>query len=96
MNGGEAFTRLMEEYGAAEDEGGRSKRSAARRATTTGVREDDKELKEAKDVLMQLEERTTGAVPWSTYKRYLVFVGGSVVIPAVLAALLINQAIAGE
>ena len=46
----------------------------------------------AEDVLMQLEERSVGAVSWAVYKKYLRFAGGVVWAPLVLALLILAQA----
>ncbi|TFK19762.1 cadmium ion transporter [Coprinopsis marcescibilis] len=95
---GGPFSKLIEEYGRTEGKGDKSTATGPRvkRKGTTGAAEDDVEDggldKAAKDVLMQLEERSTGAVTWDTYKLYLRFAGGIVWVPVILALLVIAQA----
>lgn len=93
-NGG-TFSRIIEEYGRIESSHGTAATGDPRRQATIGNDPTDSQLKEAKDALMQLEERNTGAVRWETYKRYVGFVGGLFWIPLIILLLTLNQATSG-
>lgn len=47
------------------------------------------------DPLIQVEERNTGAVTWTTYKRYFASAGGLVWVPIIFSLLIIYQACQG-
>ncbi|KAJ2912814.1 hypothetical protein MD484_g7600, partial [Candolleomyces efflorescens] len=87
--GGGAFSRIIEEYGRME--GGHATAETKNQAIAAH-NPAESQLQEAKDALMQLEERNTGGVPWETYKRYASFLGGLFWIPLVILLLLLNQA----
>ncbi|KAJ2926057.1 hypothetical protein H1R20_g11027, partial [Candolleomyces eurysporus] len=92
-SGGATFSRIIEEYGRVEGGHGVAETADPRRQATTTNEAVDSQLKEAKDVLMQLEERNTGAVEWGTYKRYAAFAGGLSMIPLIIVLLLAGQAV---
>lgn len=95
MSNGEAFSRLMEDYGRLE-QGNIMQRAVNADSTEALVKEGGaKQADEVKDTLMQLEERSTGAVPWSAYKRYFFYAGGIVWIPIIIIMLLLNQGMSG-
>ncbi|RXW22412.1 hypothetical protein EST38_g3441 [Candolleomyces aberdarensis] len=90
---GATFSRIIEEYGRVEGGHDVAKTADPRRQATTTNEAVDSQLKEAKDVLMQLEERNTGAVEWEVYKRYAGFAGGLSMIPLIIVLLLVGQAV---
>lgn len=93
MADGEAFSRLIDEYGRLDKgESPSSPKFGPRRQATTAKDDPDTQLKEVKDVLMQLEERSTGAVRWEIYKRYFFFAGGVIWIPIIIGLLATMQA----
>lgn len=86
----------MEDYGRLEQ--GNVMQRAVNADSETAVAKEDpgKQADEVKDTLMQLEERSTGAVPWSAYKSYFFYAGGIVWIPIIIIMLLLNQGMSGE
>lgn len=81
------FHHLMEEYGSPEQHG-----TTNSDTDVTTKLNDDKDQSIDKDVaaaLMQEEDRNTGSVAWSVYKRYLQYAGSSfgwfIIIVALLA-----------
>jgi len=85
------FAKLMEEYGRLEqqtDHGILRNRQAKVAAGSSGRKTGDA-------TLMQAEERNTGAVPWSLYKKYLSFAGGIAWAPIIVGLLLLNEAARG-
>ncbi|KAF6760644.1 cadmium ion transporter [Ephemerocybe angulata] len=97
MADGEAFSRLIDEYGRLDKgESPSSPKFGPRRQATTAKDDPDTQLKEVKDVLMQLEERSTGAVRWEIYKRYFFFAGGVIWIPIIISLLATMQATSGH
>ncbi|KAF8217563.1 multidrug resistance-associated ABC transporter [Mycena galopus ATCC 62051] len=91
MQNGHLFPRLIDEYGSKED----SKKFGAKEATYTSAAGDLTTLQVANEkqlvaVLMQVEERNTGAVTWTVYRRYLVY-AGSAMWAFIIAAILISD-----
>ncbi|KAJ3506143.1 hypothetical protein NLJ89_g7032 [Agrocybe chaxingu] len=103
VNDSVVFSRLMEEYGSAEPEvspeegpdqtdvlskserGGKAKRAAFNDTTEEGT------MKKPGAGLMQIEERNTGAVSWTTYAKYLQYTGGVIWAPFILTLLVLTQ-----
>jgi hypothetical protein len=87
MNDGAVFSRLIEEHGNAHSKNpnaptGKPMDSLGGwKAATDAV----------DDVLMQEEERNTGAVGWDIYKKYLENAGGILWAPVIGALLLIVE-----
>ena len=89
MNGSAVFANLMEEHGSHRSRTGITERKGAiDRNIGEGVKGMD-------DVLMQTEERNVGAVPWTTYKKYLGFAGGLIWAPVIIIILLLDQTAQG-
>ena len=91
MSNGLAFSRLMDEYGNAESQ------KDTKRDRNPGLAKEGNcplqyEPDSTQDVLMQLEERNVGAVPWHVYKKYLRFAGGLGWVPIILVLLALGQA----
>ncbi|KAF9472565.1 multidrug resistance-associated ABC transporter [Pholiota conissans] len=91
------FSRIMDEYGnlEIEEEKAKEKKLKARQAKglSDDATEEEASPKKPKDAaLMQIEERNTGAVSWTTYRKYLKFAGGVIWAPAILLLLTIAQA----
>ncbi|KAJ7893786.1 multidrug resistance-associated ABC transporter [Mycena leptocephala] len=91
MQNGHLFARLIDEYGSKEE----AKKFGAKEATHTSAAGDLTTLQVANEkqlvaVLMQVEERNTGAVTWTVYRRYLVY-AGSAMWAFIVAALLISD-----
>ncbi|KAG5647497.1 hypothetical protein DXG03_009434 [Asterophora parasitica] len=84
------FFSLMEEYGSLEAQKGGKAGDLAKSQTAAIV--SDKAAKEIEAVLMQAEERNTGAVSWSVYKKYMVFAGGIFWAPVILFLLAVFEA----
>ena len=87
MNDSAVFSRLIEEHGNAHTKnqnaptGKESASFGGWKASTDAV----------EDVLMQEEERNTGAVGWVIYKKYLKNAGGIIWAPVIGALLLIVE-----
>ncbi|KAJ7714243.1 multidrug resistance-associated ABC transporter [Mycena maculata] len=91
MQNGHLFPRLIDEYGNKEE----GKKSGAKEATHTSAAGVLTTLQVANEkqlvtVLMQVEERNTGAITWTVYRRYLVY-AGSTMWAFIVAALLISD-----
>ena len=87
MNRSETFDHLMKAHG--------QKTSAGPLITTRKTQDlDFKQLVD--DPLIQVEERNTGAVTWTTYKRYFASAGGLVWVPIIFSLLTIYQACQGK
>ncbi|PPQ74022.1 hypothetical protein CVT26_006961 [Gymnopilus dilepis] len=97
INNGPTFSRLMEEYGSleVEDEDEEAKGSSKRKAKKDAGGNDDSTeeggAKKRNGALMQMEERNTGAVTWSTYAKYLRYAGGVVWGPFIILILTLTQ-----
>ncbi|KAK7049860.1 hypothetical protein VNI00_005290 [Paramarasmius palmivorus] len=88
MQNGPIFSRLISEYGQQNMDAGRGRKEQI----TTDAADKDDGISKARDALMQAEERSTGAVTWSTYTRYLKHAGTIAWAPIVLALLSLTQA----
>ncbi|KAJ7852952.1 multidrug resistance-associated ABC transporter [Mycena leptocephala] len=90
MKDGVAFSRLMEEYGNLDQED----HASTVKGDKAVVVADDEEIDAKKEqaALMQTEERTTGAVSFETYGKYLTFAGGLVWAPIIVLLLTLAQA----
>ncbi|KAJ6528504.1 multidrug resistance-associated ABC transporter [Mycena capillaripes] len=86
MQNGHLFPRLIDEYGSKEEAKEATHTSAVGDLTTLQVANE----KQLAAVLMQVEERNTGAVTWTVYRRYLVY-AGSAMWAFIVAALLISD-----
>lgn len=93
MKDGAAFSRLMDEYGSLERE--IQDPSKVRKGDADEKADDIGETK-ANAALMQVEERATGSVEWSTYAQYLRFAGGIVWAPILLFFLTVMQSAQGN
>lgn len=85
------FASLMEEYGRAEQQADhKDLRKAQAKVTAEIYGSVDNNIINA--TLMQAEERHTGAVPWSVYKKYLTYAGGIAWAPIIIGLLLLDEA----
>lgn len=94
MKSSVVFSRLIEEYGSLEqDENQNLEKTKKGASDNDTVMPDDK-----KDnaVLMQAEERATGAVAWETYAKYLRYAGGLFWAPVIIGLLIATQGAAGQ
>ncbi|KAI3614331.1 abc transporter [Moniliophthora roreri] len=87
IQNGPSFSRLINEYGQRNIET-RTGRNEQRKVDS----EKDDGSNQVRDALMQAEERSTGAVTWSTYSRYLRHAGSVAWAPVVLGLLAVAQA----
>jgi hypothetical protein len=97
MQDGRLFPRLIDEYGSKEED----KKFGAKEATQTSAAGDLTTLQVANEkqlvaVLMQVEERNTGAVTWTVYRRYLVYAGSAMWAFIVAAILVSDQGSSGD
>jgi len=92
MSNSVIFRRLVDEYGSLEANQGSSRGQPAAKQHAGPASTSNK----ADDVLMQLEERQTGAVTWGVYKNYLRNAGGLFWAPIIVALLLLQEAGNGE
>ncbi|THU93933.1 multidrug resistance-associated ABC transporter [Dendrothele bispora CBS 962.96] len=83
------FSRLMEEYGSQEKEKEDEEEKQKEAEGKTAV--DVKKAEKKETTLMQQEERNTGAVSWTTYKKYLQFAGSVTWGPFILTLLICAQ-----
>ncbi|KLO19493.1 multidrug resistance-associated ABC transporter [Schizopora paradoxa] len=107
MKDGRAFSQLIEEYGAEEEEDNEAEEapalesgpqsSSSTSSTKASIEVVDKE-KDTKDAtptaatpLMSEEERNRGAVPLSVYSNYLRHAGGVLWAPVIIAILTLMQ-----
>ncbi|KAI0717423.1 multidrug resistance-associated ABC transporter [Cerioporus squamosus] len=94
MTDGQAFSRLMEEYGSLEKQEQEEsvaddvQKPAAKRANSKAVVPAPAQKSPG---LMQEEERVTGAVSWSVYTKYFHFAGGFFVFPLILLWVILAQ-----
>ena len=99
MENGEAFSRLMEEYGSLERQDEVDAAIDAKKEEDTnepaGSTPSDRPFTQATQALMQEEERYTGAVSWSVYMRYFNYAGGFLVFPLVLLWIALVQGAQG-
>ncbi|KAG5635613.1 hypothetical protein H0H81_010631 [Sphagnurus paluster] len=89
LENGTVFPSLMEEYGSLEVKKGAVKLGDQALAATGGVDQNDK--KAVEEVLMQAEERNTGAVSWDVYKKYMRYAGGTFWAPIILVLLVLYE-----
>lgn len=100
MQDGQAFFRLLDEYGGPEEEeditdalGGKPKDSEGKESFGA----DKKEAEEkGQTALMSEEERNRGSVPMSVYGQYLKHAGGIVWAPFILLLLVMGQGAQGN
>ena|ERR1700722_18342170 len=85
------FSRLMEEYGSLKQEKEKDKFHGGNAEENNNINND-----KAEDELMQVEERSTGAVTWGVYSRYLRFAGGLFWVPLILILLTLMQGAQGK
>ena len=92
MVNGQAFARLMDEYGSLEKEA-KADAAAAPNQKVTEVETEatSAPLEKTTQGLMQQEERLTGAVSWSVYTRYFRYAGGFFVFPVVVLCTVLAQ-----
>ncbi|TFK36264.1 cadmium ion transporter [Crucibulum laeve] len=85
------FSRLIEEYG--KGEGQQENASSRHRQAKLSVPDNNHstDIDKTNAVLMQLEEREVGAVPWEVYKKYLRYAGGLIWAPIILLLLILDQ-----
>ena len=99
MENGEAFSRLMEEYGSLERQDEVDVTIATKKAEDANEPVEstpsDRPFTQATQALMQEEERYTGAVSWSVYMRYFNYAGGFLVFPLVLLWITLVQGAQG-
>lgn len=97
MKDGKEFARLVEEFGANEDEteidGDTIKVDTK---ADSGKSTDTAEQKKPLLQLMSEEERNKGAVSWATYKEYLQHAGGVIWAPVIILLLTLMQGASGE
>ncbi|KAJ7457054.1 multidrug resistance-associated ABC transporter [Mycena latifolia] len=90
MKDGVVFSRLMEDYGNIDQE----EQASTVKGEKAAVVADDKDTIDAKKdqaALMQTEERSTGAVSWETYRKYLKYAGGVAWAPFIILLLTLSQ-----
>jgi ATP-binding cassette subfamily C (CFTR/MRP) protein 1 len=94
MKHGVVFSRLMEDYGNLDHE----EQASAVKGEKALIVADEDEIDAKKDqaALMQTEERSTGAVSWDTYGKYLKAAGGITWAPVIILLLTLAQAAQGE
>ena len=94
LKDGQSFSRLIEEFGSAEEEEGKKDEGEDDQKKDEGV----KKLGPSKPgaALMTEEERETGAVSSTVYKRYLKHAGSVLWGPAVIIFVLLMQGASGE
>ncbi|KAK0467750.1 multidrug resistance-associated ABC transporter [Desarmillaria tabescens] len=80
------FSRIMEEYGAAEKDVDVPEKSDIADLKIVADKSDHRN-----GVLMQAEERHRGSVTWATYHDYLRAAGGVIWAPILLSLLILNQ-----
>ena len=93
------FARLMEEHGNLESELELDNQllgeKRQRKNNKDLILDNEAGPKKADPALMQLEERNTGSVTWSTYHKYLRFAGSVAWAPFVLLLLTLSQVAQG-
>ena len=87
------FAQLMKEHGSLESEPERDDQALGCRRKRTDNK--NAEPKKADTALMQIEERNTGAVTYSTYHKYLRFAGTVTWAPIVIFLLALSQVAQG-
>ena len=95
------FAHLMEEHGKLESEpdhqGDQSPGARGKHMDNKDAMFGEAGLKKADDStgLMQIEERNTGAITWSIYRKYFHFAGSVAWAPFLLFLLMLNQVAQG-
>ena len=98
MSNSVVFAHLMEEHGNLESELDQDDQfSGARRKhmDNKDTKFEEAGPKKADAGLMQIEERNTGAITWSTYHKYLRFAGSVAWAPFLLLLLTLTQVAQG-
>lgn len=95
MQGSMVFSRLMDEYGSLEHEEDGGKKFHSGTESGSANNSDEIDDKKATAALMQVEERNTGSVAWSTYAKYLRFAGGIIWAPIIVLLLTLTQSASG-
>ena len=100
MGNSVVFSHLMEEYGnlEAEDDNHPSRSHTKRKVKKDAEADASTEEggpKKDNAALMQREERNTGAVTWTVYKKYLGFAGGMIWAPVIVLLLTLTQGAQG-
>lgn len=100
MANGVTFSHLMEEYGNLEAEADAKNYPSTKRKVKKDAEADDSTeegglKKNSNMVLMQTEERNTGAVTWTVYQKYLGFAGGVIWAPIIVLLLTLTQGAQG-
>lgn len=94
---GQSFSRLIEEFGSPkEEEQEGEKQEDPKEKAAEGVKKLASGKPGAGAALMSEEERETGAVSLSVYKRYLRHAGGVLWGPIILLLLVLTQGASGE
>ncbi|KAL0958947.1 hypothetical protein HGRIS_014261 [Hohenbuehelia grisea] len=88
LSAGGVFSQLIEEYG--KNEGQDAVVARGNRVDQPGTGDDPKDNSDTA-VLMQVEERYTGAVSWSIYVQYFRYGGGIFWAPLILGLLILSQ-----
>jgi ATP-binding cassette subfamily C (CFTR/MRP) protein 1 len=92
------FAHLMEEHGNLEselDQGDQPPGARRKGVDKKDAKSDEAGSKKADAGLMQIEERNTGAITWSTYHKYLRFAGSVAWAPFILFMLTLSQVAQG-
>jgi ATP-binding cassette subfamily C (CFTR/MRP) protein 1 len=93
MKDSTVFARLIEEYGNLEQDERGANKGKKENVSADGADQLDKK---SNAVLMQEEERMTGAVTWATYGQYLRFAGTIIWAPIILSLLTLSQTAQGK
>ncbi|KAL5511261.1 hypothetical protein ACEPAH_4476 [Sanghuangporus vaninii] len=93
MKDGKEFAKLIEEFGANEEENESDSDTVKvdAKAEVFSKAADSPDGKKDRLQLMSEEERNTGAVSWSTYKEYLRHAGGIIWAPVIILLLALMQ-----
>ena len=87
---GPVFSKLINEYGQQADPALRKAKVEAKDPVLKAEQND-----KIAEVLMQAEERNTGAVTWGTYSRYFRHAGTIAWVPIIIFLLVLNQSSEG-
>lgn len=96
MKDGDAFSRLMEEFGSLEKTDNKEEEKDKKGKEANVDKLDKPGEKGPQTALMQAEERNRGAVPLNVYADYLRHAGGLSWGPLILVLLILTQASSGE
>lgn len=93
------FSRLIEDYGRLNNEeaiqAGDKLQDLKSQGSARAELEETK-LKKPNAGLMELEERNTGSVTWTVYRKYLGFAGGATWAPFIFLLLVLMQGAQGN